>query len=111
MGKATPIEIDTRSFQPQGEATAFFSRILRQYKPGDRVREEHEPDLRALLKRHTEYREKLGPGIEYFFVQVPGDREYKAKLRDPGQCFWVSRLDGTEDDFSIRNCITQIKRD
>jgi hypothetical protein len=58
--------------------------MLRQYKPGDRVREEHEPDLRALLKRHTEYMEKLGAGVAYFFVDLPGDPEDKAKLRDPG---------------------------
>ena len=110
MGRAKSVEIDTRSFRTQSEAMEFFSNILRQYKPGERVREEHEPDLRALLKRHTEYAEKLGPGVAYFFVDVPGDRKYKAKLRDPGQCFWVFRADGTKDDFSIRNCITQIKR-
>jgi hypothetical protein len=109
MGRAKPVEIDTRSFRTQGEATAFFSAILQQYKPGDRVREEHEPDLRALLKRHTEYQEKLGSGIAYFFVDVPGDPEAKAKLRNPGQCFWVCRRDGTKDDFSIKNCVTQIK--
>lgn len=107
---AKPVVIDTQSFRTQGDATAHFSGILRQYKPGDRVRQEHEPDLRALLKRHTEYAEKLGPGIAYFFVDQPGDREYKAKLRDPGQCFWVCRTDGTKDDFSIGNCITQRKR-
>ena len=110
MGSAKPVEIDTRSFRTQTEATAFFSNILGQYKRGDRVREEHEPDLRALLKRHTEYSEKLGAGVAYFFVDVPGDPEDKAQLRDPGQCFWVRRTDGTKDDFSIGNCITQRKR-
>jgi hypothetical protein len=110
MGRAKPVEIDTRKFRTQGEATAFFSQILRQYKPGDRVRAEHELDLRALLKRHTEYSEKLGPGVAYFFVDLPGDPQDKTQLRDPGQCFWVMRTDGTKDDFSIKNCITQIKR-
>jgi hypothetical protein len=111
MGRAKPVVLDTRSFRTQGEATAFFSAILRHYKPGDRVRSEHEPDLRALLKRHTEYSDKLGPGIDYFFVDLPGDPEDKAKLRNPGQCFWVRRIDGSKDDFSIGTCITQIKRD
>lgn len=108
---AKPVNIDTRSFKTQGEATAFFTNMLRQYKPGDRVSQEHEPDLRALLKRHTEYSEKLGVGIDYFFVDIPGDPEDKARLhRGPGQCFWVCRTDGTKDDFSIGNCVTQIKR-
>jgi hypothetical protein len=35
---------------------------------------------------------------------------YQKKLRDPGQCFWICRTDGTNDDFSIGNCITQRKR-
>jgi hypothetical protein len=102
MGRAKPVEIDTRRFRTQTEATEFFGGILRQYKPGERVREEHEPDLRALLKRHTEYPEKLGTGVAYFFVDVPGDREYKAKLRDPGQCFWIYRTDGTKGRFFDR---------
>lgn len=41
------------------------------------------------LKRHAEYAEKLGPGIAYFFVDLPGDPEDKAKLRNPGQCFLI----------------------
>jgi hypothetical protein len=110
MALGKPVNLDTRSFETQGEAAAFFSAILKQYKPGDRVRSEHEPDLRALLKRHTEYQGKLGPGIAYFFVDLPGDPEDKAKLRSPGQCFWVRRTDGTKDDFSIGNCVTQKKR-
>lgn len=110
MGRAKPVNIGNHHFKTQGEATAFFSQILRQYRPGEQVRSEHEPDLRALLTRHTEYAEKLGLGIAYFFVDVPGDPQDKAKLRDPGQCFWVFRTDGTRDDFSIGNCIMQRKR-
>jgi hypothetical protein len=110
MGRAKPVDIGGRHFGTQREAIAFFSQILHQYHPGERVRAEHEADLLALLTRHTEYAEKLGPGIAYFFVDRPGDPQDKAKLRDPGQCFWVCRADGTKDDFSIGNCITQIKR-
>jgi Protein of unknown function (DUF3223) len=107
MGRAKPVDLETRSFKTQREATVFFSQILRQYKPGDRVSAEHEPDLRALLKRHTEYQEKLGSGIAYFFVDIPGDPEDKPKLSKPQQCFWVCRTDGTKDDFSIGNCVTR----
>ena len=74
------------------------------------MRAEHEPDLRAILKRHTEYQEKLGPGIDYFFVDRPGDLNDKPKLSKSNQCFWVCRTDGTKDDISIPNCVTQRKR-
>jgi hypothetical protein len=104
MARAKPVDIDTRSFRTQGEATKFFGHILDQYKLGERVREEHEPDLRAILKRHTEYQEKLGSGIAYFFV----DRPKRPTLGD--KCFWVCHTDGTKDDFSFQNCVTQIKR-
>lgn len=87
MGRAKPVEIDTRSFRTQGEATAFFSAILQQYKPGDRVREEHEPDLRALLKRHTEYQEKLGSGTAYFLLMCQATLRTRLSCVTQGNAF------------------------
>jgi hypothetical protein len=110
MARAKPLTIGDRCFRTQGAATAFFSHILYQYRPGERVRPKHEYDLRALLTRHTEYTEKLGSGVAYFFVDRPDDPQGKPKLPNPGQRFWVCRTDGTKDDVSIGNCITQRKR-
>ena len=71
--------------------------MLNRYRPKQRVSEEDAADLAALLKRHSEYQEKLGTGIDHFEVMsaVFGT-----------QCFRIVRTDGTGVDFSYQRCIT-----
>lgn len=91
------VTLDTRSFGSKDEATAYFRAMLNRYRPGDRVSDVDAGDLTALLKRHTEYRQKIGAGIDHFEVMAA----------DHGtQCFRVLRIDGTSDDFSYIHCIT-----
>jgi len=54
--------------------------------------------LMEMLKRHPEYRKKLGPGVRAFRVTTS---EYK------NRCFEVIRVDGTETDFSYTKCVTE----
>ena len=68
MGRTIPVVLDTRSFKSKGDATLFFRAMLNQYRPGDRVTDADARDLAALLKRHTEYTNKVGVGIDHFEV-------------------------------------------
>jgi hypothetical protein len=92
-----PVEIATRSFASQGEATAFFKEMLNSYKPGERVDDEDFPDLSALLERHHEYAQKVGVGIDHFEVIM---------TEHGSQCFRIIRTDGSGTDFSYTRCIS-----
>jgi len=98
MARGKPVELGTRSFNTQGEASAFFKAMLNRYKPGERVLDEDYLDLAALLERHTEYVAKVGCGVNYFQV---------AMTEHGTQCFRIVRVDGTGTDFSYPHCISQ----
>lgn len=98
MGRAKPVELATRSFEKQGDATSFFKAMLNRYRPGERVNDEDGLDLAALLERHTEYAAKVGCGVSHFEVM----------LTEHGtQCFRIARTDGSGTDFSYPHCIAQ----
>ena len=98
MGKARKIVLETRAFEKAGDATAFFSAMLKRYSIGDRVSDIDDLDLRALLKRHDEIDEKTGVGISHFEVGMPPDDH-------PGQCFWIVWTDSNRIDFSFQHCL------
>jgi hypothetical protein len=102
MGRAKPVAIDTRSFESQSAAKAFFKGILDRYDARDRVGEADAIELRALLKRHTDYAEKLANGLSHFVVDYPPD--YKTK------CFQIISPNGMATPFSYIHCVDQIPR-
>ena len=104
MGRARKIILDTRTFEKAGDGTIFFKRMLNRYSIGDRVSDTDSRDLAALLKRHDEYSEKIGTGIEYFKVD-------SAPEPYGGQCFWVVRKDGSSVDFSYPHCLERKEGD
>ena len=96
MPRGDPVELSTRSFANQTLATAHFRAMLGRYRPGDRVAEVDTLDLSALLERHNEYRDKVGPGVDHFEVM----------MTDYGTpCFRIVRTDGSGTDFSFGHCI------
>ena len=97
MPRAKPVVLDTRSFDSKKDATTFFKDMLNRYSPKQRVSEEDASHLSALLKRHSEYQEKVGIGISHFEVMSADFRT---------QCFRIVRTDGTGTDFSYHHCIT-----
>lgn len=96
MARRHPIKLATRQFATKSETKAYFSAMLRRYKPGDRVNDEDGKDLAALLRRHPQAAEKIGTGIDHFEVM---SAEYNT------QCFWVVRTDETMERFSYPSCI------
>jgi hypothetical protein len=98
MGRSKPVELATRSFEKQADATSFFKAMLNRYRPGERVNDEDGLDLAALLERHTEYVAKVGCGVNHFEVM----------LTEHGtRCFRIIRTDGSGTDFSYPHCIAQ----
>ncbi|MGN8094149.1 DCL family protein [Methylobacterium sp. 22177] len=71
--------------------------MLNRYQPGDRVSDEDGAELADLIKRHPEYAEKSGVGVDHFEVQ---SADYGT------QCFRVVRSDGTWERFSYLTCIS-----
>lgn len=97
-GRSKPVELATRSFKKQGDATAFFKAMLNRYRPGERVSDDDALDVAALLERHTEYVAKVGCGVSHFQVMM---------TEHGTQCFRIIRKDGSGTDFSYPHCITQ----
>lgn len=96
MPRGNPVVLDTRSFANQKEAGAFFKAVLNRYRPKQRVSDDDAADLAALLKRHADYDDKIGVGIDHFEVM---SAEFGT------HCFRVVRTDGTGEDFSYPHCI------
>jgi len=97
-GRSKPVELAIRSFEKQGDATAFFKAMLNRYRPGERVNDDDALDVAALLERHTGYVTKVGSGVSHFQVVM---------TEHGTQCFRIIRTDGSGTDFSYPHCITQ----
>nr|WP_210297569.1 DUF3223 domain-containing protein [Bradyrhizobium sp. 2S1]MCK7672565.1 DCL family protein [Bradyrhizobium sp. 2S1] len=66
MGRSKPVELATRIFEKQGDATAFFKTMLSRYRAGEHVADQDSLDLVSLLERRTEYAAKVGCGVSHF---------------------------------------------
>jgi hypothetical protein len=97
-GRSKPVELATRSFDKQGDATLFFKTMLNRYRPDERVSDDDGLDVAALLERHTEYVTKVGCGVDHFEVVM---------TEHGTQCFRIVRVDGSGTDFSYPHCISQ----
>lgn len=96
MGKAKSVEIAGHHFPRKMDALAFLKVMLNRYRPGDTVSAEDGVFLLAALKRHPEASIKIGCGV----------RGFEVRSADYGtQCFWILRIDGSEEQFSYKFCI------
>lgn len=91
-----PVILMTQMFDSRQEAREHFRAMLRRYKPGERLNDDDTQDLAGLLRRHTEYHDKVGCGISHFEVM----------LNEHGTVgFYLVRTDGSGTDFSFIHCI------
>lgn len=84
------------SFSRKGAAEKYLKDILYKYELGELVDEKDSSFLSELLARHPEAEQKIGQGIESFHVR---------KADYGTRCFYVTRVDGTEEKFSARSCL------
>ena len=99
---AINVTIGTTEFKTKTQATKYFTDMLARYANGEDVTGEDLNDLYSLLEKHPRAGEKIGTGIKRIFADW---------IRDGSRCFWVERLDGTKEDFSIRKCIDAASED
>ncbi len=102
MAHRKKIIIGTEEFPTQGAALEFFRKMRALYQRGERVQSHHGEILMDLLRRHPNYEEKVGAGIDYFIATL---------ARGHGTpCFAVVRIDGSKEDFSYHSGIKQKTR-
>ncbi|XP_010916681.1 uncharacterized protein [Elaeis guineensis] len=99
--KSMKVCLGPKAFDSSKEMFDYFFKLLRQWSPNLDINEyEHMVLLDLLQKGHPEPEKKIGEGIQAF--QVRYQPAWKSR------CFFIVRVDGTDDDFSFRKCIDQI---
>lgn len=98
MARRKPVALETISFDTQTLALTFFQEMLRGYIPGEKVKPQDAVYLAELFKRHPNFQEKVGPGVNYFEVMPE---------KFNSQCFCAVLKDGTKEGFSYKKCVTQ----
>ncbi len=96
MARAQPVEIGGRKFAKKGDALAHLQSMLKSYSVGERVSSQDGAFLLDAIKNHPNAEEKIGVGIDHFFVRRA---DYRTR------CFWVQRTDGSEEKFSYKSCV------
>ena len=96
MAKAQPVRIGGYQFDRKSDALSFLRVMLNSCRPGATVNDEDGAFLLEALKRHPEAITKIGCGVKCFEVR---SADYGT------QCFWILRLDGSEERFSYRSCV------
>lgn len=93
---AKPIKLGSMHFDKRVDAVSYLKAMLHRYDVGDRVSVDDAVILLATLDHHPKSVEKIGCGITHFSVRTA---DFGTK------CFWLNRLDGTTDKFSITGSI------
>lgn len=76
--------------------------ILYRYDEFEFLSGEDKEFMLSLLEKHPYYKQKKGSGIEGIFVKK--NPPYYTKS------FWIKRVNGSQTDFSFRDCIASKKR-
>jgi hypothetical protein len=96
MANAQLVKIAGHQFSRKTDALAFLKVMLNRYRPGDTVGAQDSEFLLEALKRHPEAVTKIGSGV----------RGFEVRSADYGtQCFWILRVDGSDERFSYKSCI------
>lgn len=104
---AIPVVLPSFRWPTKKDALAAFRTLHTggPYKPYDRITDPtHDLMLRELLDLHPDAREKIGEGVDYFFVGLTRDGD-KFNVRADATGIWIRRTNGDEVDFSYRTCI------
>lgn len=104
---AIPVVLPSFQWGTRKDALAAF-RLLHTggpYAPYDQITDPgHDLMLRELLDLHPDAAEKIGAGVDHFYVGLTRDGD-KYNVRSNATGIWIRRTDGTDVDFSYRTCI------
>lgn len=96
MGQSKPITIGNKLFKTQSEANAVIKELLNSQPLKTPIPEPHHSFLRSLLDLHPRAKAKIGAGLKHFTVE---------HAKGGTRCFYITRVDGTRDDFSTGKCV------
>lgn len=99
-------QIGNKNFKTKTTITDYFSFILKTNKESTKLTGQQLEDVINLLNFHTEKDDKIGCGIDYITTERHVDviNRFKSKT----QHFHIYRTDGTDVDFSYKNCVNNI---
>lgn len=97
MGVAQAVKLEGKIFRTKGDATAYFSSMLKKYSVGAEVLGYDAVLLSQLLKRHKCYEVIVKGGVDSFTTMISDEKS---------KCFAVLREDGSLCGFSYHKCIT-----
>lgn len=93
-------QLGTHVFSSKDNIQKHAQAIMKSSRPEEPIQPPASQFLLDLLKRHPRSGKKIGIGVAAFFVRINHQwGQYK------NMCFWLRRTDGTETDFSYRECI------
>ena len=75
--------------------------VLWRATPEQKIEGREAEFILGLLDRHPNAKRKIGCGVADLFVRINWKTEHYED-----RCFWIRRTDGSETDFSYRECIT-----
>lgn len=90
-------KIGTFTFQTKRAAAQYIQEILHSYQPGTKLVGDDAELITLLIGLHPRSDEKFGTGIDYITTRI-------IEGGQPG--FWITRIDGSTDDFSYRKCLS-----
>lgn len=96
MGKSKPVTIGDKHFETRDAANTYISELLNSQPLMTVIPEPHHAFLSALLAMHPRAVEKIGVGIKHFTVEP---------AKGGTRCFYLTRVDGTRDDFATGKCV------
>ncbi|MFT8592412.1 MAG: DUF3223 domain-containing protein [Bifidobacterium sp.] len=109
MGRSKPVDLGEKHFATTTEAKTFFSEIVNEAKsqgtlPKVIADEEQNRILEALLDTKADALNKIGEGLDYFFVDYVikhPDPIAKHPTRKDAVAIFIKRTDGDVMDFGI----------
>lgn len=100
MTRAIAVTIGGQTFLKKGDLRSFMQQLIARYRNGDYVNTEDFVFCLALFENHSEYPQKLAPGV--LRIQVL-EQEYKTRG------FQIHKVDGTSDNISWTDCVRNVK--
>ncbi len=103
---AKPVQLRSFRWKSIKEAKEAFRTLLNSYELDQRVNDAvHEQMLRELIEVHPRGPEKIGAGIDYFFVarteEIGGSISYWSR-----RGIWIRRVDGTREDLGYTSALS-----
>jgi hypothetical protein len=91
-----PITIGPLTFNTQTAAREYIQEVLHRHTLKVPIEGLDHTFVFDLLNLHPGAKEKIGVGVKHFTVE---------KATGGTVCFYITRIDGSRDNFSFKNCI------